>query len=305
VDFRAAVAALPAASPLRLRLEVTAKRLAPEGLLASLSVNRERYLAALAAAVAASDTLQRLGLSEVDAVVASLRGSVAPLSAAVGRFRTMLARSGVPGLDGGLSGLISAVFAAAPPDRLAALVTPILRALHARLGRFLDELAAPLKEGLRDVRRVIDALTLAPLVEALTGIQSEVVARITALSPRTLLGAALADVAALQAEIGGFDPLAALEAALTTLRGGVARLLGKLDAEALLRAPIEIYERLLAVLAGLDVEVLLAPVIAQVDGLVDKVEAGLEETIVAFEHLQAALPSQVGSTSVSGSVSVG
>jgi hypothetical protein len=101
------------------------------------------------------------------------------------------------------------------------------------------------------------------------------------------------------------DLLAAIEGALAELRDGAARLTGRLDAEALLRAPIEIYERLLSLLASLDVEVLLAPVIAQVGGLIDRAEAGLETTIVAFEGLQAALPSRVGSTSVSGSVSVG
>jgi hypothetical protein len=42
----------------------------------------------------------------------------------------------------------------------------------------------------------------------------------------------------------------------------------------------------------------------QLDAISAQVDTGLEDTVVAFKRLQDALPSQVGSTSISGSVSV-
>jgi len=58
-------------------------------------------------------------------------------------------------------------------------------------------------------------------------------------------------------------------------------------------------------LGALNVEVLLAPLLARLDQIAVQLDAGLTVTFDAFEELQAALPSAGGGSSVSVSVDVG
>jgi hypothetical protein len=304
--LRRAVEALPGNA--RARLSVAVEGLLPEEALARLAANRDRYLAVLGTAAAAAEMLRRTGLSEADAAVVRLRASIDPVRALTAFFQSLLARTGVPGVEGGLAGIARAVVDAVPPERIAALVAPLLSAIHGRVAALLDALAAPLKDGIAEIIRVIESFDLTPLREALDGVQQEVRGQVEALSPDQLLGGVLTGFRDLQAEVAGFDPLAPVIAVLTELRDTAARLLEKLDVEAILAGPIAIYEDILGLLGQLDLEVLFGPVLEQLGALQGQVEVGLERTVTAFERLQESLPANVGSagsSGASGSVSVG
>ncbi|HVR98500.1 MAG TPA: hypothetical protein VMW27_17935 [Thermoanaerobaculia bacterium] len=303
VALRRAMEALPADA--RARLTAAVDSLLPQETLARIAANRDRYLAVLGTAAAAAEMLRRTGLSEADAVVIRLRASIDPVRALTAFFRSLLARTGVPGVEGGLAGIAQAVVDAAPPERIAALAAPLLRALQGRIAALLDALAAPLKDGIAEILRVIESFDLTPLREALDGVQQEVRGQIEALSPDQLLGDVLTGFRDLQAEVAGFDPLAPVIAVLNALRDTAASLLEKLDVEAILAEPIALYEEILGLLVQLDLEVLFGPVLEQLVALQGQVEEGLERTVTAFERLQESLPASVGSTSVSGNVSVG
>jgi hypothetical protein len=55
-------------------------------------------------------------------------------------------------------------------------------------------------------------------------------------------------------------------------------------------------------LSALDIQSLLAPVLDLVDSIGQQVDQGLDETVTAFQGLQAALPGGGGGSSVAVSV---
>ena len=81
--------------------------------------------------------------------------------------------------------------------------------------------------------------------------------------------------------------------------------LSKLDGNALLATPTQIFDSIVGTISGLDLGVLLDPLYIRLDAIAEQVSVGLEDTVTAFGRLQDALPAQVGSTSVSASASVG
>jgi hypothetical protein len=127
---------------------------------------------------------------------------------------------------------------------------------------------------------------------------------IEVLHPDSLLAGSLGAWSAAQADVAAFDPLGDVEEALEEVGDRAAAVVSKLDPRALLATPIEIFDLVLTDLERLDVSSLLTPLFDQLDAIAAQVDTGLEGTVVAFKRLQDALPSQVGSTSVSGSASV-
>jgi hypothetical protein len=288
-----AIADLPEETRSRLRAAI--QRLLPEERLAALAANRDRYLVALAAAAGAAELLARSGLAGADQVVLRLRLTIDPVRALTAFVTRLLTRIGVPGIESGLAGLAHAVVDAAPPERIAAILAPIVAAVHGRAEALLDAVAAPLGEGIAELIAMLESLTLAPLGESLAAVHGEVRARIAELSPDALLADVLASFTALQAEVQGFDPLVEVEGVLTDLRDKTSGLLANLDVEALLAEPIASYERLLSSLGTVDVGALVAPVVERVVALEEEFDEGLNRTIGAFKHLRDALPAKVGS----------
>ncbi len=126
-----------------------------------------------------------------------------------------------------------------------------------------------------------------------------------AFRPSALLAAPLAAFADAKQAFAAFDPLGEISDALDALRARVVSILGKLDLGKLLEQPIAIFADIVAALSALDVDRLLGPILDRLDAIAAQIEDGLDETFDAFKRLQRALPDQVGSTSVSASVSVG
>jgi hypothetical protein len=160
----------------------------------------------------------------------------------------------------------------------------------------------PVKAGITRLTTLIDAIDLKPLVDAVQSVFDEVKADLQALSPATLLAEPLAAFTALKTEVASFDPLAPLLALLDALRDTAARVVGKLSAQALLHSPLAIYRSIVDALAQLDIGKLIAPVLDLIDAIGKQVDQGLDETVTAFQGLQAALPGGGGGSSASVSV---
>lgn len=272
------------------RFSALADRFNLAPVLAQLASNRDRFLARLQQAAALAETLRRTGLSEVTQVVAQLNSALAPVLQLLGQVRTLVRKLGVGDVDHGLVAMVRSVFQVLPPARLAGLVAPLFVALRGRVLVLIDAVLAPVKAAITRLAGLIDAISLAPLVSALQAVYDEVRADLQALSPATLLAQPLAAFSALQAELAGFDPLAPLLTLLDGLRDTAVRVLAKLSAQQLLQSPLAIYNTLLAALATLDIQSLLAPVFDTVDAIALQVDSGLDDTVSAFQGLQAALP---------------
>ena len=291
--------------PARAVLAASAPRLDASATFGFLEGNRARFAASLATAAARIQVIAQGGFTDADTRVANLVASLAPLDPARAWVGQLLQRVGVPGLELGLAGALRAVFLAVPAERLVSLVRPIFDALRERIEALVHGILDPLKGGIGRVRAALDAIDLTPLLESLDAIHAEVLAQVTALSPDALLGDVLGEAEALQATFAGADPLAPVIGILDAVRDTIARVLAKLSLEALLTIPLEVYDELLATLSQLDVATLIAPLRAQLDEIARQVHDGLDETVVAFERLQDALPSGGGGSAASVSVSVG
>ncbi len=291
--------------PARGILAASAPRLEASATFGFLEGNRARFAASLATAAGRIQGIAQAGFTDADTRVANLVASLAPLDPARAWVRQLLLRVGVPGLELGLAGTLRAVFLSVPPERLVGLVRPIFDALRERIEALVNGVLAPLTDGIARLRVALEAIDLAPLLASLDAIHAEVLAQVEALSPDTLLGEVLGDVAALQATLDGADPLAPVIEILDAVRDTIARVLAKLSLEALLEIPLAVFDELLAELSRLDVAALIAPLRSQLDEIARQVHDGLDETVGAFERLQDALPSGGGGSSVNVSVAVG
>lgn len=293
---------LPPGDDERIRLEATLPRLDARGAFGALAAHRDRVAAIFDAAAQAVETLRRTGLSEVDVAITRMRAALDP-ARALGRFLdAVLARLGLPGLDGGIAGLLRGLLDVIPPARLAGVLAPLFDAARGRLDALLAAVIDPLTATLDALDDLIAAVSLQPLIDAAAEIRQAVLDELAPLDPDALLGDAVAAFAALQATVADFDPLGDLHAVLDVVQTGAARLLEKLSAEALLESPLAIYDHILAELRTLSLDGLLAPILDQLDVIAREVDEGLDKTVTAFERLQDALPAGGGGSQ--GSVSV-
>jgi hypothetical protein len=289
----------------RARLELLLPRLDGAAHIGALAANRARFLALLERALGLVEGLRRTGFSEADAGVAQLRLGLAPLAPAGGRLRDLLAALGLDPENLSVVGVSQAVLAAVPPARLAGLLTPLFQALRSRVQALLQAVLAPVQAGVADLRALLDAIDLGPLAEEADAVVDEVRQQIATLHPDQLLQEPLAAFEALREQVVEQDPMAQVTAILTALRDLVAAVLDKLSLEQLLETPLAIFDEILAKLLQLDPNGLLTPVLDQLDQITAQVDSGLDDTVAAFQQLQAALPGGGGGSSVSGSVSVG
>jgi hypothetical protein len=299
----AAVDGLPA-GPGRDRLRAAAGRVRAEEVLAELAAGRARYLERLEESAGAAETLRRTGFSEVDVGAGRFRAAVGPFGTLGGFLRGVLARLGITGVEGGLPGVLRAVLSVAPPERLAGIVVPIYAAFRERVQALVDAVADPVREAIRQLRALVDAVDLTPLREAVQEAVDAARDEVGALSPAALLAAPVAAFAGLREELAAFNPVGQLVALLEALRDAAARVLEKLSAERLLASPLAVYDHVLAQLEQFRVASLLASLLVQLDGVAAGVEDGLARTVEAFERLQAALPGGGGGSSVSVSASI-
>jgi hypothetical protein len=302
--LRSAVASLPPGTA-RASLEEALNRIDLVNSLGNLARNRERYLASLSAAEAAAQTLSRTGLSEVDIKVTRLQTAFAPLAPIKKLILDIFARLGITGFEQGMGEALRRLFAVATPERLAGILTPLFTALRGRIVALIDAVLIPLKLGVADLLTALDAISLASLRQAVDGVYQTARQQIAGLHPDILLADVVTAFGAAQARVAAFNPLTDVEAALIELRNTTTRILGKLNAGQIMATPLQIYDTLIGLLGQLDLNALLVPLFDQLDNIAKQVDEGLDETVTSFRRLQDALPSTVGSTSTTGSASVG
>jgi hypothetical protein len=294
---------LAAGAPQRLRLEAMLPRLDGAATFANLGANRQRYLALLEQATGLAEGFRRTGFSEADAGAAALSQALAPLAPAGRTLQSSLAAVGLNPAELNVVSVAQAVLAVAPPARLAGLLNPLFVALRGRLQVLLQAVLAPVQDGVSELRSLLDAIDLAPLTQQADEVVTAVKAEIGAFHPDVLLQEPLAAFAELRVQIVEQDPMAQVTAILTALRDLIAAVLQKLSLKHLLEVPLQIYDEVLRQLRAIDPSGLLTPVLDQLDLIAQQVDSGLDNTVVAFQRLQAALPSGGGGSS--GSVSVG
>lgn len=270
--------------------------------LGELATLHGRYLAALRQAEGRAAQFRAGGFSEADVGCAALRRVLEPLSPAFSQVRALFRAIGIPADELSVAGVARRLLAAAPPERLVGLVMPVFEALHRRLAQLLDGVITPLRSGSTELRALLDAVDLAPLVAAADGIVAQVRSEIDALHPDHVLAEPLAAFTALRQALLATDPLAAVTTILDNLRTLVAQVLDKLDLQKLLAEPLAIYREILGVLHGIDPAALLAPVFDQLDAIAEQVDSGLDDTVTGFKRLQDALPAGGGGSSLSVSV---
>ncbi|CAD5366054.1 conserved hypothetical protein [Rubrivivax sp. A210] len=291
--LRGAVQALAgrlAAGNERAAFEALLPRLDASLAFAGLQANRARLLTGLERAVGLATQFSRSGYSEADAAAQRLRQALAPLAPAAAQLQLLMAAAGIPKGQLSVVGVVQAVLAAVPPERMAALPMPLFEALRGRLRALLDAVIAPLRDALASLQSLLDAIDLTPLAEAADGVVAEVKTQVLALSPAQLLAGPIASFDTLRAAFVDSDPLSRVLAIIENLRDLVASVLEKLSLEVLLATPLEIYDDLLAQLRAVDPTGLLDPVFDELDAIAAEVSSGLDDTVAGFKRLQDALP---------------
>jgi hypothetical protein len=299
------LARLDAGQSAHATLTATLPTLDSAALFNELSTHRARYQQSLQEARGLAGTFQRSGFSEADVGVAALLRALEPLQPAAQKVRALFRAIGLADEQISVASVLRTLLAAAPPQRIVDLVMPIFEALHRRLASLLDGVLDPLRAATADLRTLLAALDLAPLVDAAEGIVAQARSEIEALSPDRLLAEPLQSFADLRTAIVDDDPLVAVSALLSNLRELIARVLDKLSLERLLEQPLAIYDHILGEIRSIDPRGLLDPVFDQLDVIASQVDSGLDDTVTSFKRLQDALPAGGGGSSaaVSGSIS--
>jgi hypothetical protein len=287
---------LPPASGPALALAALVPRLRGDLIFGSLATARDAYLAALSHAADAAAAVAREGFSAIRDAAQAWQAAVAPLRATRDFVAQMVAALGVTSAGGGLAGLLRALLASVPPERIAGIFTPLFDATAGRIQGAVTAVQTSVDAGIGKLKGTIDAIDLKPLTDAVESVFGEVESQIAELDPNTLLAAPLAAFKKLQDQLATEDPMAQVLQIITDLRDAAAALLAKLDANKLLATPLAIYDDIMAQLSKLEIEGLLDPVFNQMDAIAEQAHQGLTDTVAAFVRLQAALPGAPAST---------
>lgn len=300
----AAIAALPA-GPARDRLEAAAAGVDLSADIRLLGPPHAQFLSFLGRAELLARDLSQKGFGEVDIVSTAIRTALSPLIPLFDAPRDLLKKMGFDRLSEGLTGILSQLFDTASPERLAGILMPIYSAMHGRVVVLLDAFITPLRNMITSLLNIVNIFDLTRLSDALDGIHAAIRDEIAAFHPDTLLAEVKTAFADAQQAVEDFDPLGPVIETLDILKETVIRVLEKLDGDALLAAPIDIFNSVMDLLRALDLNGLLGPLYDRLDAIALQVSEGLDGTVESFEGLQDALPGQIGSTSISGSISIG
>lgn len=300
-----AASRLDPVDPNRRALEAAVPRLDAGAIAADLSVGRQRLRGLLATAAGLAEGFKANGFSEVDTAAAAVNDALSPARPLAATVRRVLAAIGLAPERLSVGDVVRTLLASAPPERLVGVVSPLLDALRERLDALIVGAIAPATAAIDELRGLIDAIDLSPLSDGVDAVVDAVKAELAPLHPRALLDPPVSALTDLRDALATADPLAPILAILNGVRDTVARVLGKLDLEKLLETPLAIYDEIVAALGRIDPGALLSPLLDLLDSLAHDVDAGLDETVVAFKRLQDALPAGGGGSSVSVSASVG
>jgi hypothetical protein len=300
----AALADHPADSTLRRALDPLLGATVPADVLGPLTENRARLQVKLTVDVAALATISAAGRSEITAITDGLRDALMPLASIPAWLRQLASRFGIEDPDQPLTGIVQRLLDAAGPDRLLPPLTGLVMAIRDKAKEVVGAAFEPAENLITTAESIIAAIDIGPIIADVSGLHGDVVAQVDALSPETLLGDLLEAFNSLVARVEAFDPLAPVRAVIDDLELTVETTFETVRPSVLFQPVCDAYDTIVDLAAGLDVKSLLEPVLDALAGIAGQLDAGLDVTADALGRLQAALPSEVSSSSASGSVSV-
>jgi hypothetical protein len=298
-----AVGSHPVDSLLRRAIEPLLTGTNPGDVLGPLVENRRRLLGRLDLQVGAAVAVAGPGWSQIAAVTGGMRDALAPVASILSWLRVLLARFGIDP-DRPLSEIPGTLLELVGPQRLLPPLVELVEALRDKAIELVDAALAPAVAAGDTVRDVLDALDLGPVVAELTGLHGDVTEAVESVSPQALLGDVVGQVQGVVDRLEAFDPLAPVRAVADALSAAITETFDTLAPSVLFQDAIDIHARMVELAGGLNVRLLLEPVLTALEGLRVQLDAGLEEVAAALTRLQEALPDRVTESGVSGSVSV-
>lgn len=257
----------------------------PATLFAGLAGDRARLRTASGAATATLGRVHGSEWSELTAKAEALRAELAPLAALPAKLREILQWLGA---DPGEDGLVKAVDDLLARFRPSTFMKPLVEALvevGADVAKVVHGLLAPVITALRDVEGLIKLID-APLPPELYKLHGDLSKELKELAPSAILGDTIAAIEGAKTSLVTFRPLASVEVVLEAARKDAAALVTEARPTVVFAPAFEIYDRVVATIADLDVRKLLAPLIDAVDDLERQIADGMIDASVALDRLK-------------------
>lgn len=293
-----AIAALPAGSRVRLRLEPQVV-LSPQDMLARAIANRPRYDGALADAIAAVTRKQGSGFSEVPTAAQGLRAALRPINATGDRLGALARRFGIDLAGRDAAAVLADILAVFSPANVAALVQPVTEAIRTKVNDIVhDALVTPIKAAIAELTDFIAHVDLTVIRDELAALHAQVREQIVAVSPAALLGPVLDAFDLVRTHLIDYDPLQPIRATADSFKQAVRELSAPdspVRPTVMLAGVVTAYDAVLDTAGQLDVRELVAPVLDSLRDLEQQLDDGLGIAGDAFVHLQQALAQAMGS----------
>ncbi len=276
----------------------------PAELLGPIIENRGRYLARLDLDAAAMLQVSGNGHSEINAITDGLTDALRPITSIGAWLRSLLARFGVTDPERPFVSILETLLDIAGPDRVLPPLRDLIAAIRDKVTEIIDAALAPALEMTTAIESAVGLIDIGPVIDEVTSLHAEIGGQIAALTPEALLGDVIARFDATVDRLETFDPLAPVRGVIDDMTLTVETTFDTLRPTVIFQDVCDIYATILELAGGLDVRGLLEPILTALEGIALQLDVGLEETAEALGRLQAALPGEVSSSSLSGSVSV-
>jgi hypothetical protein len=299
-----AVATHPADSLLRTTLEPTLSGSSPAQVLGTLAENRRRYQIGLDADATVVGVLGASGRSEVTEAAAKLNVALAPLGAFPAKLRSLLDAVGLDPEGRTFRAVLLDLLSAAGPGGLTPALISLVAAARDKVVEALDVVVGSGISAIDSVQALLALLDLAPILDELTALQTQVHDEVAQLTPEALLGEVVHSADAVIDRLQAFDPLAPVRQVITSAKQAADSVFESARPIIVFAPVIELHQQVVGIASGLDVVSLLRPVLDALDGIAAQLDTGLDKTGDALKELQDALPSEVSSNPVSASASV-
>jgi hypothetical protein len=307
-----AVVALPEASLLRGRLEVTVTATDPRADLTTVTANLQRVAGRFSEASATITATTPPDRSEVSLIAAGLATALAPVTAPLAaKGRDALHIVGIESLEEGLGPAFADALEEIGPEPILAPFAAVVHSLESRLEQLVHEgVVLPLTQSVAEVQELIDALSVDTLLGGVEGVRSDLLELVDAVRPTVVLADVIGTFDSLRSTLQALDPLAPVRIAVETLRSTVDTFINEFAPSSLLAPVVTVYGDLAALVGAFDVAGLLEPVLGALHDLERQIDAGMDEVIDALEKLKDACASDGGAIpgldlSISASVDLG
>jgi hypothetical protein len=244
------------------------------------------------------------GRSEVTEAAAKLNVALAPLGAFPAKLRSLLDAVGLDPEGRTFRAVLLDLLSAAGPGGLTPALISLVAAARDKVVEALDVVVGSGISAIDSVQALLALLDLAPILDELTALQTQVHDEVAQLTPEALLGEVVHSADAVIDRLQAFDPLAPVRQVITSAKQAADSVFESARPIIVFAPVIELHQQVVGIASGLDVVSLLRPVLDALDGIAAQLDTGLDKTGDALKELQDALPSEVSSNPVSASASV-